>query len=60
VFWLPIQLSSHIKRLARQEEATLFMTLLAAFSVLLHRYSGQDDIVIGSPVANRNRREFEP
>jgi non-ribosomal peptide synthetase component F len=35
------------------------MTLLAAFGVLLHRYSHQDDLVIGSPIANRNRREIE-
>ena len=39
--------------------ATMFMTLLAAFSVLLGRYSGQDDVVVGTPVANRNRAETE-
>ncbi|MCG8363542.1 MAG: amino acid adenylation domain-containing protein, partial [Pseudanabaenales cyanobacterium] len=39
---------------------TLFMTLLAAFVVLLARYSGQEDIVVGSPIANRNRPEIEP
>lgn len=48
-----------LKSLSRQEGATLFMTLLAAFQTLLSRYSGQDDIVIGSPVANRNRAETE-
>src|SRR5262249_5301547 len=38
---------------------TLFMTLLAAFNVLLYRYTGQTDIVVGSPFANRNRSEVE-
>jgi non-ribosomal peptide synthetase component F len=45
---------------SREGEATLFMTLLAAFSTLLHRSSGRDDLVIGSPIANRNRGEIEP
>ena len=45
--------------LAMREGATLYMTMLAAFCVLLHRHSGQTDIVIGSPVAGRNRRETE-
>jgi amino acid adenylation domain-containing protein len=44
---------------SRQENATLFMTLLAAFQVLLHSYSGQTDIVVGTDIANRNRRETE-
>jgi non-ribosomal peptide synthetase component F len=48
-----------LKALSRQESATLFMTLLAAFQLLLSRYSGQDDIVIGAPIAGRNRREIE-
>src|SRR5262249_25774343 len=39
--------------------ATIFMTLLAAYAVLLHRYSGQDDIVIGSPIANRQEVQLE-
>ena len=46
-------------RLCRREKTTLFMTLLAAFNVLLHRYSGEDDIVVGAPIANRSRRELE-
>ena len=54
-----MRLSSELKKLSRQYGATLFMTLLAAFQTLLHRYSGQTDIVIGSPVAGRNRQEFE-
>jgi amino acid adenylation domain-containing protein len=53
------ELSQALKRLSRQEDATLFMTLLAAFYVLLSRYTGQDDILIGSPIANRTRTETE-
>ncbi len=45
---------------SRAHGATLFMTLLAAFQVLLSRYSGQDDVVVGSPIANRHRAEIEP
>jgi acyl-CoA synthetase (AMP-forming)/AMP-acid ligase II/acyl carrier protein len=48
-----------LKKLGRQEGATLFMTLLAAFKILLYRYSGQEDIVIGTPIAGRNRIEVE-
>ena len=46
--------------LSQDKEATLFMTLLGGWAALLYRYSGQNDIVIGSPIANRNRREIEP
>lgn len=49
-----------LERLSREEDATLFMTLLTVFYLLLHRYSGQDDILIGTPVANRNFPELEP
>ena len=48
-----------IKRLASDEGATLFMALLAAFQTLVQRYTGQDDIAVGSPIANRNRIEIE-
>ncbi|MGH9971183.1 MAG: condensation domain-containing protein, partial [Pyrinomonadaceae bacterium] len=48
-----------LKSIARQEGATLFMTLLAAFAALLSRYSGQKDLLIGAPIANRNREELE-
>ena len=48
-----------LKRLAQQESATLFMVLLAAFNVLLLRYSGQDDLVVGVPVAGRSQVETE-
>ncbi len=54
------ELSSGLKDLSRNEKATLFMTLLAAFQTLLHRYTGQDDIAVGSPIANRARVEIEP
>ncbi|WP_256081503.1 amino acid adenylation domain-containing protein [Massilia sp. YIM B04103] len=49
-----------LRRIAQQEGATLFMALLAAFQVLMMRYSGQDDVVVGTPIANRNRPEVEP
>ena len=52
-------LSRSLKELSRREGATLFMTLLSAFSALLYRYSGQHDILIGTPIANRNRAETE-
>ncbi|MES1210731.1 MAG: condensation domain-containing protein, partial [Acidobacteriota bacterium] len=49
-----------VERLARRFEATLFMVLLAAFQALLGRFTGQEDIPVGSPIANRNRGEIEP
>jgi non-ribosomal peptide synthetase component F len=52
-------LTALIKRISQREGVTLFMTLLAAFNVLLYRYTGQNDIVVGSPIANRNRVETE-
>ncbi|HKQ06310.1 MAG TPA: amino acid adenylation domain-containing protein, partial [Blastocatellia bacterium] len=54
------ELTQGLRRLSRQQGVTLFMTLLAAFKVVLSRYSGQRDIVIGTDVANRNRQETEP
>jgi amino acid adenylation domain-containing protein len=48
-----------LKALSQREDVTLFMTFLAAFQVLIHRYTGQDDIIVGSPIANRNRTEIE-
>jgi amino acid adenylation domain-containing protein/non-ribosomal peptide synthase protein (TIGR01720 family) len=48
-----------LKELAQQCDASVFMVLLAGLAMLLHRYSGQEDIVIGTPVANRDRREIE-
>ena len=52
-------LSRSLKELSRREGATLFMTLLAAFSTLLYRYSSQRDVLVGTPIANRNRAETE-
>jgi hypothetical protein len=56
---LPQTLAASLSALSRQEGITLFMTLLSAFGTLLHRYTGQEDILIGSPVAGRNRAEIE-
>ena len=58
-FNLSRNLSVQLAELSRREDATLFMTLLAAFEVLLYRHTGQSDIVVGTPVANRNRKELE-
>ena len=55
----PAQLVA-LKAFSRAHDATLYMTLLAAWQVLLHRYSGQDDIMIGSPLANRDDPALEP
>ena len=52
-------LAPQLEALGQAEGATLFMTLLAAFTVLLRRYSAQDDVVVGTPIANRNRVELE-
>jgi amino acid adenylation domain-containing protein len=52
-------LTQKLKRLSQESGTTLFMTLLAGFTLLLSRYSGQEDIVVGSAIANRNRRETE-
>jgi amino acid adenylation domain-containing protein len=61
--FLPIalgaSLSAEVRQLARSSGTTLFMTLLAGFQTLLFRHSGQPDLVVGSPVANRNRLEIE-
>ena len=56
---LPAEVSAALKALGREEGATLFMVLMAAWQVLLHRYSGADDLVVGTPVAGRDRREVE-
>ncbi|HLJ32959.1 MAG TPA: amino acid adenylation domain-containing protein [Ktedonobacteraceae bacterium] len=58
-FALPASLSRQLQTLSQEEGVTLFMLLLAAFQVLLARYSGQTDIVVGTPVAGRVRRETE-
>jgi amino acid adenylation domain-containing protein len=59
LFKVPPDATAGLRRLAREEGATLFMTLLAGFQVLLHRYSGQTDLAVGTPVAGRGRVELE-
>ena len=56
---LPKSLLDALLALSRKEGVTLFMTLLAAFDVLLSRYSGQQDVVVGTPIAGRNRAEVK-
>ncbi|MFL6281661.1 MAG: amino acid adenylation domain-containing protein [Pyrinomonadaceae bacterium] len=53
------ELSAELKRVSREHQATLYMTLLSAFAVLLSRHSGQEDIVVGSPIANRQESRLE-
>src|SRR5213078_2791945 len=56
---LPEALSAELLRLCQKQDVTLFMLLLSAFQVLLMRYTGQSDISVGTPVANRTRAELE-
>jgi amino acid adenylation domain-containing protein len=58
-FQLPLRTTKSLQELSRREGATLFMTLLAGFQVLLSRYSGQEDIVVGTNIANRHRQDIE-
>jgi Condensation domain len=53
------ELSQALKELSKENSATLFMTLLTAYQVLLHRYTGAESIVVGTPIAGRNRPEIE-
>ncbi|WP_250855347.1 non-ribosomal peptide synthetase, partial [Anabaena sp. PCC 7938] len=53
------ELTASLKSLCQEEGVTLFMTLLTAFKILLCRYSGQKDVIVGTPIAGRNRREIE-
>ncbi|SBT46096.1 non-ribosomal peptide synthetase [Micromonospora narathiwatensis] len=59
-FELPEPVLTALGALGKRHGATPYMALLAAFGVLLHRYSGQDDVVVGVPLANRDRAEVEP
>jgi amino acid adenylation domain-containing protein len=59
-FRLPAELTGALKALGRQTRTTLFMTLLATFQTLLHRYSGRSDFAVGCPVAGRTQPELEP
>ncbi|WP_414578846.1 condensation domain-containing protein, partial [Anabaena sp. CCY 9402-a] len=58
-FTLSSQLTQQILSLSQKSGVTLFMTLQAAFVTLLHRYTSQDDILVGTPIANRNRQDIE-
>ncbi|MGA9377367.1 MAG: amino acid adenylation domain-containing protein, partial [Phormidium sp.] len=58
-FALSVELTEKISQISQSQGVTLFMTLLAAFETLLYRYTGQTDIVVGTPIANRNRSEIE-
>lgn len=57
-FEIEMDLTDRLRLLARSEHTTIFTTMLAAYQVLLHRYSGQRDLLIGTPVACRDRAEF--
>jgi thioesterase domain-containing protein len=59
-FSMPAQLIDALKNFGTAEGVTLYMTLLAAFQVLLHRYSGQDEIILGGKTNTRTRPEFDP
>ncbi len=59
-FVLPSDLTEGLAELGQRENVTMFMTLLAAFQLMLHHYTGQEDIPVGSPVAGRSRAEVEP
>ena len=58
-FKIDKDLSEQLQELSQQNGATLFMTLLAAFNVLMYRYSGQEDICVGTPIAGRQQTEIE-
>ncbi len=58
-FTLPDNLAAGLKALAQRHRVSLYMTLLAAFQTLLSKYSGQEDIVVGGPIAGRTREELE-
>jgi hypothetical protein len=58
-FALPLELLEPLKELSRRQGCTLFMTLMAAFQTLLHRLTGQNDVLVGTTIAGRNRAELE-
>ncbi|MFN6567974.1 non-ribosomal peptide synthase/polyketide synthase [Dendronalium sp. ChiSLP03b] len=58
-FALSFELTQKLEQLSQQQGVTLFMTLLAAYNTLLYRYTGQEDILVGTPIANRDRTEIE-
>ncbi|SHF40806.1 non-ribosomal peptide synthase domain TIGR01720/amino acid adenylation domain-containing protein [Seinonella peptonophila] len=58
-FTLDPQLTEELEKLSRSEDVTLYMTLLAAYKLLLYRYTGQKDLVVGTPIANRQHQALE-
>ncbi|WP_344931111.1 condensation domain-containing protein, partial [Aquimarina addita] len=58
-FELGIEVSNKLERICKKQGSTMFMVLLSAFKVLLYRYSGQVDICVGTPIANRTQEELE-
>ncbi|MBG9685645.1 non-ribosomal peptide synthetase, partial [Bacillus mycoides] len=58
-FKIPNELLKKVKVLSQEERSSLFMTLLTGFKVLLYRYTGQEDLLVGTPVANRNQKALE-
>ncbi|MDZ7969524.1 MAG: amino acid adenylation domain-containing protein [Nostoc sp. DedSLP03] len=59
VFALSVELTQQLEKLSQQQGVTMFMTLLAAYNTLLYRYTGQEDILVGTPIAYRDRTELE-
>ena len=59
IFQLPAELFEQLKSMGREQQVTLFMVLEAAFTALLHRYTGQDDILVGTPISGRTHSEIE-
>lgn len=56
---LPEPLAERVRRFSAERSSTVFITLMAAFQVLLHRYSGEESLAVGTPVAGRGRKEFQ-
>ncbi|GAA0134965.1 hypothetical protein YSY43_18050 [Paenibacillus sp. YSY-4.3] len=54
------RLTKRLRRLANETDTTLFMVMLSAYKILLHKYTGQDDLVVGTPVSGRNHPDIEP
>ena len=57
---IPAETLDRLRELGRREGVTMFMLLMSAFKILLHRYGGQEQIVVGTPIAGRNQLELEP
>ncbi|MEC0249413.1 condensation domain-containing protein, partial [Paenibacillus chitinolyticus] len=59
-YFLDARKSDALKRLAAETGTTLYMVLLAAYTVMLHKYTGQEDLIVGTPIAGRNHGDVEP